>query len=170
MRVRVSKISSLADDLALALSARTIRVQAPVPGKGFVGIEVPNDEVSLVALRDIIQSEAFKRLKSPLRFALGLNVSGNAVAADLSSMPHLLIAGSTGSGKSVCVNALICCLLMNNTPEDLRLVMIDPKRVELTGYNGDPSSARPGSCGFRACRDGAPMGHPRDGYALPQAG
>ncbi len=143
MRVRVSKISSLADDLALALSARTIRVQAPVPGKGFVGIEVPNDEVALVALRDIIQSEAFKRLKSPLRFALGLNVSGNAVAADLSSMPHLLIAGATGSGKSVCVNSLICCMLLNNTPDDLRLVMIDPKRVELTGYNGIPHLLSP---------------------------
>ena len=104
MRVRVGKIAALADDLALALSARTIRVQAPVPGKGFVGIEVPNDEIALVALRDLIESEAFKRLKSPLRFALGLNVSGNAVAADLAVMPHLLIAGATGSGKSVCVN------------------------------------------------------------------
>jgi S-DNA-T family DNA segregation ATPase FtsK/SpoIIIE len=143
MRVRVGKIASLVDDLALALSARTIRVQAPVPGKGFVGIEVPNEEVSLVALRDLIESEAFKRLKSPLRFALGLNVSGNAVAADLSNMPHLLIAGATGSGKSVCVNALICCLLMNNTPEDLRMVMVDPKRVELTGYNGVPHLLAP---------------------------
>lgn len=143
MRVRVGKIASLADDLALALSARTIRIQAPVPGKGFVGIEVPNDEISLVALRDLIESEAFKRLKSPLRFALGLNVSGNAIAADLSNMPHLLIAGATGSGKSVCVNALICCLLANNTPDDLRLVMVDPKRVELTGYNGIPHLLAP---------------------------
>jgi S-DNA-T family DNA segregation ATPase FtsK/SpoIIIE len=96
MRVRVGKITSLADDLALALSARTIRIQAPVPGKGFVGIEVPNEEISLVALRDLIESEAFKRLKSPLRFALGLNVSGHAVAADMAVMPHLLIAGATG--------------------------------------------------------------------------
>ncbi len=143
MRVRVGKIAALADDLALALSARTIRVQAPVPGKGFVGIEVPNDEIALVALRDLIESEAFKRLKSPLRIALGLNVSGNAVAADLSVMPHLLIAGATGSGKSVCVNSLICCLLANNTPDDLRLVMIDPKRVELTGYNGIPHLLAP---------------------------
>jgi len=143
MRVRVGKIAALADDLALALSARTIRVQAPVPGKGFVGIEVPNDEVALVALRDLIESEAVKRLKSPLRIALGLNVSGNAVAADLSAMPHLLIAGATGSGKSVCVNSLICCLLVNNTPDDLRLVMIDPKRVELTGYNGTPHLLAP---------------------------
>ena len=142
-RVRVGKISALADDLALALSARTIRVQAPVPGKGFVGIEVPNEEISLVALRDILESEAFKKLKSPLRFALGLNVSGKAVAADLSNMPHLLIAGATGSGKSVFVNALICCLLINNTPEDLRMVMVDPKRVELTGYNGVPHLLAP---------------------------
>lgn len=143
MRVRVSKIAALADDLALALSARTIRIQAPVPGKGFVGIEVPNEEVSLVALSDLINSEAYKRMKSPLRFALGQNVSGNAVVADLSAMPHLLIAGATGSGKSVCVNALISCLLINNTPDDLRLIMVDPKRVELTGYNGIPHLLAP---------------------------
>jgi S-DNA-T family DNA segregation ATPase FtsK/SpoIIIE len=143
MRVRVSKIAALVDDLALALSARTIRVQAPVPGKGYVGIEVPNDEISLVALRDVIESQAFGRLKSPLRFALGQNVAGNAMAADLSGMPHLLIAGATGSGKSVCVNSLICCLLMHNTPDDLRLVMVDPKRVELTGYNGVPHLLAP---------------------------
>jgi S-DNA-T family DNA segregation ATPase FtsK/SpoIIIE len=143
MRVRVGKITALADDLALALSARTIRVQAPVPGKGFVGIEVPNEEIALVALRDLIQSEGFKRLKSPLRFALGLNVSGNAVSADLAVMPHLLIAGATGSGKSVCVNSLICSLLLHNTPDDLRLVMVDPKRVELTGYNGIPHLMAP---------------------------
>ena len=138
MRVRVSKIVSLADDLALALSARTIRVQAPVPGRGYVGIEVPNPEIATVALRDVIESEAFRRLKSPLRFALGEDVAGNAVAADLAAMPHLLIAGATGSGKSVCVNALICSLLLHNTPDDLRLVMVDPKRVELSDYNGIP--------------------------------
>ncbi len=143
MRVRVGKISSLADDLALALSARTIRIQAPVPGKGFVGIEVPNEEISLVALRAVLESEAFQRLKSPLRFALGQDVAGNAVAADLVAMPHLLIAGATGSGKSVCVNSLIACLLLNNTPDDLRLLMVDPKRVELTGYNGIPHLLAP---------------------------
>lgn len=143
MRVRVGKIAALADDLALALSARTIRIQAPVPGKGYVGIEVPNDEIALVALRDVLESEAFTRLKSPLRFALGQDVAGNAVAADLARMPHLLIAGATGSGKSVCVNAIISCFLLNNTPETLRIIMVDPKRVELTGYNGIPHLLAP---------------------------
>lgn len=142
-RVRVAKIAALADDLALALSARTIRVEAPVPGKGFVGIEVPNDEIATVALREVIDSEAFRRLKTPLRFALGQDVSGNAVAADLSAMPHLLIAGQTGSGKSVCVNALICSYLLHNTPDDLRMIMVDPKRVELTVYAGIPHLLAP---------------------------
>jgi S-DNA-T family DNA segregation ATPase FtsK/SpoIIIE len=142
-RVRVGKIAALADDLALALAASRIRVQAPVPGKGYVGIEVPNEQIAQVAMRDVIESEAFRRLHSPLRFALGQDVAGNAVAADLAAMPHLLIAGATGSGKSVCVNALICCLLLNNTPETLRFIMIDPKRVELTGYNGVPHLLTP---------------------------
>ena len=142
-RVRVGKIAALADDLALALAASRIRVQAPVPGKGYVGIEVPNEQIGRVAMRDVMESEAFRRLKSSLRFALGQDVAGNAVAADLSAMPHLLIAGATGSGKSVCVNALICCLLMNNTPETLRMIMIDPKRVELAGYNGVPHLLTP---------------------------
>lgn len=142
-RVRVSRIASLADDLALALSAKRIRIQAPVPSKGFVGIEVPNEAIALVALRDVIESEAFLRLKSPLRVALGQDVAGNPVAVDLAAMPHLLIAGTTGSGKSVCVNAIICCLLLHNTPEDLRLLMVDPKRVELSGYNGIPHLLAP---------------------------
>ncbi len=143
MRVRVGKIAALADDLALALSARAIRVQAPVPGKGYVGIEVPNEGKNLVALRDVLESEAFKRLKTPLRFALGQDVAGSAVAADLSAMPHLLIAGATGSGKSVAVNSIITCYLLNNTPDDLRMIMVDPKRVELTGYNGIPHLLAP---------------------------
>lgn len=142
-RVRVSKITSLADDLALALSARTIRVEAPVPGKGYIGIEVPNEQIAMVTLRDVVESDAFQRLKSSLRFALGQDVAGNAVAADLSAMPHLLIAGQTGSGKSVCVNSLIACLLLHNTPDDLRLIMVDPKRVELTNYNGIPHLLAP---------------------------
>ena len=143
VRVRVSKIANLANDLKLALAARTIRVEAPVPGKGFVGIEVPNEQIATVALREVIDSEAFRRLRPPLRFALGQDVSGNAVAADLSAMPHLLIAGQTGSGKSVCVNALICCYLLHNTPDDLRLIMVDPKRVELTIYAGIPHLLAP---------------------------
>ncbi|MBN2149560.1 MAG: DNA translocase FtsK 4TM domain-containing protein [Anaerolineales bacterium] len=142
-RVRVGKIAALADDLALALAARTIRVEAPVPGKGYVGIEVPNESIALVAMRDVVESEAFRRLKSSLRFALGQDVAGNAFAADLAAMPHLLIAGATGSGKSVCVNALICCLLLHNTPDDLRILMVDPKRVELTNYNGIPHLMTP---------------------------
>jgi S-DNA-T family DNA segregation ATPase FtsK/SpoIIIE len=142
-RVRVGKIASLADDLALALAASRIRVEAPAPGKGYVGIEVPNEEIALVALRDVIESEAFRRLKSPLRFALGQDVAGNAVAADLTGMPHLLVAGATGSGKSVCVNAIISCLLAHNTPAQLRMIMVDPKRVELTGYNGIPHLLAP---------------------------
>jgi len=120
------KIAALADDLALALSAPTIRIQAPVPARATWAIEVPNEEIALVALRDVIEGEAFRRLKSPLRFALGQDVAGNAVAADLAGMPHLLVAGATGSGKSVCVNALITCLLLHNTPDDLRLIMVDP--------------------------------------------
>ncbi|MCX8025555.1 MAG: DNA translocase FtsK, partial [Thermanaerothrix sp.] len=142
-RVRVSRIVSLADDLALALAAPRIRIQAPVPGKHYVGIEVPNVEISRVALREVIESEAFKRLRSPLRFALGKDVAGRPVAADLAAMPHLLIAGTTGSGKSVCVNAILTCFLLHNTPADLRLVLVDPKRVELTGYNGIPHLLTP---------------------------
>lgn len=143
IRVRVSKIAALADDLALTLSAKRIRIQAPVPSKGFVGIEVPNESISLVALREVIESQAFQRFKSKLSVALGQDVAGNPAAADLSALPHLLIAGATGSGKSVSVNAIICCLLLNNTPDDLRLLMVDPKRVELTGYNGIPHLLAP---------------------------
>ena len=142
-KVKVGKIASLADDLALALAARSIRIQAPVPGKGYVGIEVPNSAKALVSLRDVMESAEYGRLKSPLRIGLGQNVAGQPIVADLAAMPHLLIAGTTGSGKSVCVNGLIACLLLQNTPDDLRLVMIDPKRVELTGYNGVPHLAAP---------------------------
>ncbi len=142
-RVRVAKIAALADDLALALAAPRIRIQAPVPGRGYVGIEVPNDEMSLVALREVVESDVFARNKSPLRFALGKDVAGHPKVANLDSMPHMLIAGTTGSGKSVCVNAILSCLLLNNTPDDLRLILVDPKRVELTGYNGVPHLLAP---------------------------
>ena len=142
-RVRVSKIASLADDLALALAAPRIRIEAPVPGHSYVGIEVPNDEMALVALRDIIESETFQRNKSSLRFALGEDVAGHPITADLEGMPHLLIAGTTGSGKSVCVNAILTAFLLNNTPDELKIVLVDPKRVELTGYNGVPHLLAP---------------------------
>ena len=142
-KVRVNKISSLADDLALALAAPRIRIQAPVPGHSYVGIEVPNDEMTLVSLRDIVESESFLRNKHPLRFALGRDVTGNPINTTLDLMPHLLIAGATGSGKSICINAILSCLLLNNTPDELRLILIDPKRVELTGYNGIPHLLSP---------------------------
>ncbi|MHB8855257.1 MAG: FtsK/SpoIIIE family DNA translocase [Bellilinea sp.] len=143
MRVRVSKIASLADDLALALAAPRIRIQAPVPGRSYVGIEVPNTEISRVAMREVLDSDVFRRMKSALRFTLGKDVAGKPVAGDLSAMPHLLIAGTTGSGKSVCVNSILTSLLLHNTPADIRLVLVDPKRVELTGYNGIPHLLAP---------------------------
>ena len=137
-KVRVSKIASLSDDLALALAAPRIRIQAPVPGHSYVGIEVPNEEMAMVALRDILESEIYTRNTKPLNFGLGRDVAGLPIIASLENMPHLLIAGTTGSGKSVCVNSILTCMLLFNTPEDLRLVLVDPKRVELTGYNGIP--------------------------------
>jgi len=142
-RVRVNKIAGLADDLALALSAPRIRIQAPVPGRGFVGIEVPNEEMTLVALHDILESEIFQRKRAPLSFALGRDVAGAPQIANLDGMPHLLIAGTTGSGKSVCVNSILTSFLLHNTPDDLRLVLVDPKRVELTSYNGIPHLLAP---------------------------
>jgi S-DNA-T family DNA segregation ATPase FtsK/SpoIIIE len=137
-KVRVAQISSLADDLALALSANTLRIEAPVPGQSYVGIEVPHRRTSTVSLRPILESDAFQKINSPLAIALGRDVSGGAVAADLSKMPHLLIAGTTGSGKSVLISAIVTCLVMNNTPDDLRLVLVDPKMVELVRFNGLP--------------------------------
>jgi len=137
-KVRVSQISALANDLALALSAPTLRIEAPVPGRAYMGIEVPNSRQTLVRLRPIMESEAFQSISSPLTIALGRDVAGGSYAADLMTMPHLLIAGTTGSGKSVCVTALALCLAFENTPEDLRLVMIDPKMVELLRFNGLP--------------------------------
>ena len=139
----VSKIANLADDLALALAATRIRIQAPVPGHSYLGIEVPNAEISQVSLLEVIESKIFKKLRSPLRLSLGKDVAGKPVAVDLAKMPHLLIAGTTGSGKSVCINSILCSFLMNNSPADLRLVLVDPKRVELTGYNGIPHLLSP---------------------------
>ncbi|MBS3750252.1 MAG: hypothetical protein KGY39_01970 [Anaerolineales bacterium] len=137
-KVRVSRITSLKKDLALALSAKRLRIEAPVPGRPYIGIEVPNAKASLVRLSPLLESEPFFKLDSPLAIALGRDVSGEPVVADLVNMPHLLIAGTTGSGKSVCITAMTTCLVMNNTPEELRLVMIDPKMVELVRFNGLP--------------------------------
>ncbi len=142
-RVRVSKITALADDLALALAAARIRIQAPVPGKGYIGIEVPNQHISLVSLREVITSTAFEKLNSPLKISLGKDVAGHPIAADLTAMPHLLIAGATNTGKSVCINSILSCFLLNMTPDELRLILVDPKRVELTGYNGIPHLLAP---------------------------
>lgn len=138
IKVRVAQIAGLRRDLALALSAERLRIEAPVPGRPYVGIEVPNMRTSMVRLRSILETEAFYKIGSPLAIALGRDVSGLPVVADLSTMPHLLIAGTTGSGKSVCIASITACLVMNNTPDDLRLVMIDPKMVELVRFNGLP--------------------------------
>ncbi len=144
-KIKVSEITNLANDLALAMAAPSIRIEAPVPGRQLVGLEVPNGVSGVVALRDLLESDKFKRLsaKAKLAVALGMDVSGNVVCADLAKMPHLLVAGATGSGKSVCVNSIIASLLLHASPEELKLLMVDPKRVELTGYNDIPHLLRP---------------------------
>lgn len=144
-RVKVERITALANNLALALATPNIRIEAPVPGKPVVGIEVPNTTTSLVQLRGVIESTTFQRLRarSKLALTLGNGAAGEPIAADLSRMPHLLIAGTTGSGKTVCINSIITCLLMNNQPHDMRLLLIDPKRVELTSFNGIPHLIAP---------------------------
>ncbi len=136
MKVRVAQIAALEKDLTMALSAERLRIEAPVPGKPYVGIEVPNSTSTVVRLRPILESGTFHKLGAPLVMALGRDVSGNPLVADLARMPHLLIAGATGSGKSVCVTSLAACFAMNNAPEDLRMVMIDSKMVELLRFNG----------------------------------
>lgn len=142
-KVRVSKIVNLANDLALALSASPIRIEAPIPGRPYVGIEVPNVSKTVVTLKSAIESTAFQNKGGILKIALGRNVAGQSVVVDLAAMPHLLIAGATGSGKSVCVNAIIASLLCIHTPETLRFLMIDPKMVELVNYNGIPHLLAP---------------------------
>ncbi|GAW91547.1 FtsK/SpoIIIE family DNA translocase [Calderihabitans maritimus] len=141
--VKVSRIVSLADDIALSLAAPTVRIEAPIPGKAAVGIEVPNHEISLVHFREVVDTPEFYQASSKLTMALGKDIAGNPVIADLAKMPHLLIAGATGSGKSVCLNSLICSLLFKCTPAELKLLMIDPKMVELTTYNGIPHLISP---------------------------
>jgi S-DNA-T family DNA segregation ATPase FtsK/SpoIIIE len=138
MKVRVAQIASLEKDIALALSAQRLRIEAPVPGKAYVGIEVPNTQSSVVRMKTLLESETFHKSGAPLAIGIGRDVSGNPVIADLARMPHMLIAGATGSGKSVCITSIAACLAMNNTPEDLRMVMIDSKMVELIRFNGLP--------------------------------
>ena len=140
--VKVSKIVNLADDLALALAAKDIRIEAPIPGKALIGIEVPNQQVATVAFKDIISAQ-HKDPKKPLEVPLGRDVSGNLVTADLAKMPHLLISGSTGSGKSVAINGIITSLLMKCPPDQVKLMLVDPKKVELAVYNGIPHLLTP---------------------------
>lgn len=136
--VKVKSIVSLADDIALNLEAKSIRIEAPIPGKAAVGIEVENDKVNMVTIRDIIDTNEFRDAKSKITFSVGKDIAGNAIVADLKGMPHLLVAGATGSGKSVCVNSIITSILYKARPDEVKFVLIDPKVVELTNYNGIP--------------------------------
>ncbi len=141
--VKVSKILNLQDDLAMALKAQTIRIQAPIPGKDVIGIEVPNDDTQTIYIRELLESEIFKNSKSPLTIILGKDIVGQAFVTDLKKLPHLLIAGTTGSGKSVGINAMILSLLYKNSPDDLKLIMIDPKMLEFSMYNDIPHLLTP---------------------------
>lgn len=136
--VKVSKIVNLSDDIALSLAAKGVRIEAPIPGKSAIGIEIPNRDLTPVFLREVIESEEFKKSKSNLAFALGKDISGKCIVADLSKMPHLLIAGATGSGKSVCINTLVISILYKYSPSEVKILMVDPKVVELNVYNGIP--------------------------------
>ncbi len=142
-KVRVSRIVNLSNDLALALAASPIRIEAPIPGRPYVGLEIPNSSTNVVTLRNLMESDKFYRSRGQLKLALGQDVSGNPVVTDLTTMPHLLIAGATGSGKSVCINSVVACLLSTHTPDTLRLLMVDPKMVELVAYNGIPHLLAP---------------------------
>jgi S-DNA-T family DNA segregation ATPase FtsK/SpoIIIE len=139
-RVKVERITGLANNLALALAAPSVRIEAPVPGKNVVGIEVPNLTASMVSLRSVIETPTYQRLRSraKLALALGQGVAGDVVVADLAKMPHLLIAGATGSGKSVCINTVICSIIMHASPDEVRFMMVDPKRVEMMPYSNIP--------------------------------
>jgi len=141
--VKVSKILNLANDIALAMAVPDVRIEAPIPGKAVIGIEVPNQQTNTIRFRCLLESKEFSQADSPLTIALGQDVAGKTIAADLSKMPHLLIAGATGSGKSVFLNTLIYSILFKATPDDVKLLMIDPKMVELASYNGIPHLAYP---------------------------
>lgn len=136
--VRVSKITSLADDIALALAATSVRIEAPIPGKAAIGIEIPNDSIATVTIRDVLENPEFRNSKSLLSIALGRDIAGKCIVGDIAKMPHVLIAGATGSGKSVCINSLITSILYKASPNDVKLIMIDPKVVELKIYDGIP--------------------------------
>jgi S-DNA-T family DNA segregation ATPase FtsK/SpoIIIE len=141
--IKLSRITALHNDLALALAAHPIRIEAPIPGKSMVGVEVPNQTIATVGLRELIDSKEFKERKSPLTFVLGKDVAGKPWVADLIRMPHMLVAGATGSGKSVCLNTIIMSYLYGLSPDDVKLIMVDPKRVELQNYNGIPHLLTP---------------------------
>lgn len=141
--VKLSQIITLNNDLALSLAAHPIRIEAPIPGKSLVGIEVPNQKVAIVRLREVLESEQFVNSKSNLSIVLGRNVAGNPMVCELENMPHLLISGATGSGKSICLNSIILSLLYQNSPDDLRLILVDPKKVEMTNYEGVPHLLAP---------------------------
>jgi S-DNA-T family DNA segregation ATPase FtsK/SpoIIIE len=141
--VKINKVVSLADDLSMALRATSIRIVAPIPGKAVIGIEIPNIDREPVRLKDMITSKAFDDSRSKLTLALGKDILGSPVITDLAKMPHLLIAGATGSGKSVALNAMICSILYKATPGEVKLVMIDPKRIELAAYEGIPHMITP---------------------------
>jgi S-DNA-T family DNA segregation ATPase FtsK/SpoIIIE len=141
--VKLTKITNLDRDLALALAAHPIRIEAPIPGKSLVGVEIPNKTSAVVRLRSILETETWKNRRSNLSFVLGLDVAGHPQIADITKMPHLLIAGATGSGKSVCINALILSLLYQNTPQQMKMILVDPKRVELSLYNAVPHLLSP---------------------------
>ncbi len=143
VKVKVAKIAGLSNDLALALAAPSVRIEAPILGTNYVGVEVPNTEANIVGLKELMESDAFQNMKGKLRIALGEDVKGQPIVADLARMPHLLIAGATGAGKSVCINSIVTCLLLTHTPDTLRMLMVDPKMVELSVYNGIPHLLSP---------------------------
>jgi S-DNA-T family DNA segregation ATPase FtsK/SpoIIIE len=141
--VKIHRITSLSDNIALAMKAQSVRIVAPIPGKGTIGVEVPNSSSAIVYLKEVLDSKEYKSSKSKLKLALGKDIAGSPVIADLASMPHLLIAGATGSGKTVCINSLIMSMLFNSTPDDVKFIMIDPKRVELAVFNDMPHPLAP---------------------------
>ena len=141
--VKINRITSLSDNISLAMKAQSVRIVAPIPGKGTVGVEVPNSTSSLVYMREVLDSKEYRDFESKLKLAIGKDIAGTPVVADLATMPHLLIAGATGSGKTVCVNTIITSILFNATPDEVKFIMIDPKRVELAVFNDLPHLLSP---------------------------